>query len=124
LQEAAALADDIHTSVFPLEKQALLLETYPIRLRRLHDGVYVRAARKDLADLVGTRLEEVEGVPVSSLVSRVNALSPGNARRGHSNVPLAYLLSPATYRYLGILRDGVELRVTVLIGRGNGGWRC
>ena len=68
LQQAAALVDDIHTSVFPLADQGILLATVPVRLRRLSGGIYVRAVRGDLAWLLGAQVLEIEGRPIDSVL--------------------------------------------------------
>ncbi|HEX4953556.1 MAG TPA: hypothetical protein VF017_09220 [Thermoanaerobaculia bacterium] len=114
LQAVAALADDIHTSVFPLAEQGLLTETYPIRLRRLAEGLVIRAAKPDHGDLVGARIESFGGVPVEAVMARVSALVPGNARLACSNVPLAYLLCPETYGLLGIEVGAEGLPIEIL----------
>jgi hypothetical protein len=111
LQEAAALVDDIHTSLFPLAEQGLLTTTLPIRLCRFDGGIYVRAARRDHAALLGARIVAIEGRPIDEVMDAVIRLAPGNLRRRHSNVPLAYLLTPETYRYLGMLERGDRVRI-------------
>lgn len=118
LQEVANLVDDIHTSTFPLADQGLLLETLPIRLRRFGDAICVRATRRELDWLLGARLVEINGQPIERIMEMVLRISPGNQRLRHSNVPLAYLLSPATYRYLGLPSDAGKERITVVTREG------
>lgn len=101
LQQVAALVDDIHTSAFPLPDQGLLLETYPVRFRRFGDDIHVRAVRKDLAWLLGARVVEINGRSIERVMEMIRGIAPGNQRLRHSNVPLAYLATPAVYRYLG-----------------------
>lgn len=118
LQEVANLVDDIHTSTFPLTDQGLLLETLPIRLRRFGEAICVRATRKELEWLLGARLVEINGQPIERVMERVLRIVPGNQRLRHSNVPLAYLLSPATYRYLGFPGEVGKERITIVTPKG------
>lgn len=118
LQEVAALVDDIHTSAFPLADQGLLLETLPIRFRYFGAGIHIRAARRDLAWLLGSRVVAINGLPIERVMKMILRIAPGNQRLRHSNVPLAYLLSPAAYEYLGLSGERGKVSFAVVMRSG------
>ena len=118
LQEAAALVDDIHTSVFPIDNLGLLTTTYPIRFRWMNNGIFVRASDKTNYELIGTKLITVQDVAIEDIIKEIIKFAPGNSKRQDSNVILAYLLCPDTYRYLGLLSDDNFIKLEVIDAEG------
>ncbi|MBP6014030.1 MAG: hypothetical protein KBA31_17515 [Alphaproteobacteria bacterium] len=113
LQSIAALADDIHTSVFPISDHGILTTTYPIRLGHFEGGVFIRAARQDHAAILNAQVLQINGIDVGEVVRRATDVSPGNSRLARSNAPLAYLLTPDFYKYIGSSSGGADASFTV-----------
>jgi hypothetical protein len=75
LHKIAALADNGHTRVFPApEGRAPVV---PLRVYPFADGLYVLRARNDLADLLGARVERIDGRPVADVLHDLNTLQGG-----------------------------------------------
>lgn len=86
------MVDDIHTSVFPIDDQELLTRTYPIRLRWMNNGIFVRASDEANTKLAGMRLITIQNMVIEDIIKKVAKFAHGNLRRQDSNVILAYLL--------------------------------
>lgn len=54
-----AMVGDGHTNVAPTRDPKIGFRTYPLKLYLFHDGLYVRAAGREHADLVGARLVKI-----------------------------------------------------------------
>lgn len=76
LMRLAAMVGDGHTNVSPLKDKAFGLKSLPVRLYLFEDGLFVRAARPDLAALVGAKVEAIGGVPVEEALRRAGEISP------------------------------------------------
>lgn len=76
LMRIAALVGDGHTNVSPLKDSKFGLPSLPLKLYLFEDGLFVRAARPDLAPLVGARVEAIGGVAVEEAIRRAGEISP------------------------------------------------
>lgn len=76
LMRLVAMVGDGHTNVSPLKDKAFGLPSLPLKLYLFDDGLYVRAARPDFAELLGARVEAIGGVPVAEALRRVGEISP------------------------------------------------
>jgi hypothetical protein len=76
---------DGHTGIFPFIPGSGTHE-YPIRLWRFSDGLVITAARAPYEDLVGSRVESIEGRPIDDVLALVEPLAP----RDNPSTLLAY----------------------------------
>jgi Peptidase family S41 len=74
-----------HTGIFPFTPDSGTHE-YPIRVWQFSDGMVITAARAPYEDLVGSRIEAIEGRPIADVLALVEPLAP---RDNPSNL-LAY----------------------------------
>jgi hypothetical protein len=66
---------DGHTGIFPFAPGSGTHE-YPIRLWRFSDGLVITDARAPYADIIGSRIDAVEGRPIDDVVALVEPLAP------------------------------------------------
>ncbi len=74
-----------HTGIFPFTPDSGTHE-YPIRVWQFSDGMVITAARAPYGDLVGDRIEAIEGRPIADVLALVEPIAP---RDNPSNL-LAY----------------------------------
>ena len=67
---------DGHTGIFPLDSHRAPLHLYPIRLYWFPEGLYVVEALPDAEHLIGSKLLEIDGVPVDQAITRIEPLVP------------------------------------------------
>ncbi|HMB69420.1 MAG TPA: hypothetical protein VKU85_08910, partial [bacterium] len=102
LRELAGLAGDVHTSVFPRRGSPVLRHSLPLRVWQFADGLHVRAAAPDHADLVGARVLEIGGVPVAVAWSRVMERMSAENEFMSTYMAQVHLEFPAYLRALGL----------------------
>lgn len=103
---------DGHTLILPTDQPAF--ETWiPIRFYAFAEGVYVTAARTDHADLVGSRLIAIGGVPAADALSQVMRISPSENRFHQMEMAAPHLSNMGVLLGLGMIGtlDGVQLTV-------------
>lgn len=71
----AALADNGHTHVS--SGDGAEPKVLPIKVARFSDGLYVMRARDQYSDLLGGRVESVDGVPAAEVMRRLELLRGG-----------------------------------------------
>jgi hypothetical protein len=74
MMRIAAMVGDGHTRVDPRKDAKFGFPSLPLRLYLFEDGLYVRAAAPQYASLVGSKIEAMNGVPVSEAISRVSEI--------------------------------------------------
>jgi hypothetical protein len=76
---------DGHSGIFPFSRDSGT-HLYPVRWWRFSDGLVITAARAPYEELVGTRVEAINGLPIAQVLALVEPLAP---RDNPSNL-LAY----------------------------------
>ena len=79
LMEIVALADNGHTRLGPSQKDSQQQPELPIRVTLFADGLYVMRAQDADADLLGAKVEAVDGIPVADVLKRLETLRGGIA---------------------------------------------
>ena len=64
MSRIVALVGDGHTNIAPTRDPKIGFRTFPIALYQFQDGLFVRAAAREQADIVGSRVIRIGNVPV------------------------------------------------------------
>jgi hypothetical protein len=99
LMGIAAMADNGHTAVFSGDNRRP--NAVPLRVYGFPDGLYVLRAKAGNADLLGSRVEAIDGQPTERVLAKLDALRGGIAafRRTSSQI---WVQSPEILHGLGI----------------------
>ena len=120
MMRIAATVGDGHTRIEPRKDRAFEFPSLPVKLYWFEDGLFVRAARPDQADLLGARIEAIGGVPVAEAIARAAPLaSRENMMGSRLYVPL-YLAMPDILQALGLSDD--SRRATLTLRKGPKRW--
>jgi hypothetical protein len=99
IQWAVAAADNGHTEVLSHEHQRLRL---PVDIEWFADGLYVVAVRPGFEELLGARIEAIEGSPPEDVARTLDAYSPGTPE--HGRVTSGYFLErPELLAAIGVV---------------------
>lgn len=115
LAKLAALAGDGHTNIWPQFHDGLTFHMLPLLLYPFEDGVFVRAAAPEHAELVGARVTRIGEVDIESLI---NGVAPYH---GHENPMHNLLLLPYELGTVEVLKqlgatDSVQRVQLTLVG--------
>jgi hypothetical protein len=105
LQQLCALIGDGHSNVSPWRDSAAAFHELPISLYWFEDGVIVRAAGKEHADLVGARVLAVGGVPIEEAIARVRPLISRDNEMGVTAWTPLLLTMPEVLHSVGLTVD-------------------
>lgn len=120
MMRIAAMVGDGHTRIEPRKDRAFGFPSLPVKLYWFEDGLFVRAARPDQADLLGARIEAIGGVPVAEAIARAAPLASRENMMGpRLYVPL-YLAMPDILQALGLSTD--PRRATLTLSKGPKRW--
>jgi hypothetical protein len=101
LMRLVAMIGDVHTSVWVRSGTSILTDTLPLRLWRFADGLYVRAASPENADLVGARITRIGAFDVAAGWDRLVAENPRENDSMATGWLQYLLLLPAFHRLNG-----------------------
>jgi hypothetical protein len=108
---AAAIGDG-HTSVSPW-RDLVGFHTLPVSLYRFADGYYVRAATRDQAPLLGTRVTHVGGVPIHSAEKLITPLIGRDNDMGILMYAPILMVMPEVLHAVGLSGDPQSAELTV-----------
>jgi hypothetical protein len=100
MMRIAAMVGDGHTRVDPRKDPAFQLPSLPLKLYLFEDGLFVRAAAPEHADLIGAKIEAVGGVPLDEAIRRVSEISSRDNEMGIKKFVPLYLNMPAVLHAL------------------------
>lgn len=115
LMRLAAAIGDGHTSVSPW-RDPVGFHTLPVSLYRFADGYYVRAATREQAALLGTRVTHVGGVPIDSAEQLVAPLIGRDNDMGVSMYAPILLVMPEVLHAVRLSGDLRSAELTVEAG--------
>ncbi len=96
---AAALADNGHTSAYSGDNRRP--NAVPLMVTGFSDGFYVLRAKAPFADLLGARVEAIDGQPIEAVLAKLDALHGGlPAWRRYGSI--TWLSSPEILNAAGI----------------------
>ena len=102
-----------HTGIFPFIPGSGTHE-FPIRLWQFSDGLVITAARVPYEDLIGARIEAIDGRPIAEVLALVEPLAPrDNASTLLAYTPL-YLRVSELLAGLGVIQDATSATFTVV----------
>ncbi len=99
--QAAALADNGHTSISAAARRRRLGDDLPIRLARFAEGYVIVQATEAHASLLGARLDAIGGVRVAQVLQRLRRMYGGVDGRAQYQAHLD-LTSPSLLHGLGV----------------------
>ncbi len=113
LARVVAMAGDGHTNVSPTRDPKIGFHTLPVKFYLFKDGLFVRAARHEFADLVGARDLRVGGATADEAIARVR---PAVARDNEMGVRFfaPMLLGMPEVLHAAGLAESVEVAEFVL----------
>jgi hypothetical protein len=98
LMRVAAMADNGHTSVYSDGPRPNLV---PLRVTEFSDGLFVLRAREPYLDLLGARVEKVDGIPAEAVLRKLDALR-GGIEAFRRTASVIWIQSPTILNGLGI----------------------
>jgi tetratricopeptide (TPR) repeat protein len=105
LARIVALVDDGHTNVAPTRDPAIGFRTYPVMMYFFKDGLYIRAASSQRAELVGARVIAIGNTPVDEAYRRVRELIGRDNEMGARYFAPQLLAMPEVLHALGLVED-------------------
>lgn len=108
---AAAIGDG-HTSVSPW-RDPVGFHTLPVSLYRFADGYYVRAATREQATLLGTRVTHVGGIPIDSAEKLIAPLIGRDNDMGVLMYAPILMVMPEVLHAVGLSGDPQRAELTV-----------
>lgn len=117
LMQIMALADNGHTKLRPAPATGkVLLE--PIRVSRFAEGFFVMRAKTDYRDMLGGRVESIDGMPFAVVLEKLKTLRGGMDAFRAENAAL-FIVYPDLLYGLGIAREPDRSTWTVRLPDGN-----
>jgi len=113
LQKLAALVGDGHSNVSPWRDTSAVFQQLPVALYWFEDGLFVRAATKEHAALVGARVVGIGGVPVDEALARVRPVISRDNEMGVRAWAPVLLTMPEVLHAVGL--SGDPTRATFLL---------
>jgi hypothetical protein len=111
LQRIGAMVGDAHTGIVPTRPE-FRFPALPLRLYLYSDGVFVQAAPRELADIVGARVTRIGATPIEEVLRRARAFVD-HSNEGTIRTYIIYkLVRPEILRSLGVVERTDEVPVT------------
>jgi hypothetical protein len=113
LMRIAAMVGDGHTRVDPRKDEMFGFPSLPVKLYLFDDGLHVRAAAPEYAELIGAEVEAVGGVPIAEALRRVSEISSVDNPMGYKKFASIYLAMPDILHALKLSprRDSAVLKL-------------
>jgi hypothetical protein len=108
---------DAHTGMFIWGIGNYPVESLPLRLWWFDEGVYVVDALPPYGDLIGSRVDDVNGHPIADVLAAIDPIVPRDNSQTVRLLMPRYLLIPQVLRGLGLAGEGaIDLDVTPAAG--------
>jgi hypothetical protein len=105
LARIVAMVGDGHTNVAPTRDPAIGFRSYPVMMYFFKDGLYVRAATAQRADLLGARVLAIGSTPVDEAYRRVRELIGRDNEMDARYFAPHLLAMPEVLHALGLVED-------------------
>ena len=103
-----------HTRTPGAEHPALGFRQLPLAFEKLDDGIFVNAAREDLKDLIGYRLETIDDTNAEEAFAAVHPITCAENPQLDALMGADRLSLPEVLAVLGITRSGDEVTLALL----------
>src|SRR6266542_2638808 len=100
-----AMVGDGHTNIAPTRDPKIGFRTYPVKLYLFQDGLHVRAAAREHADLVGSRVVAIGHAPVEKAYDSVRELIGRDNEMDVKFFAPFLLAMPEVLHALGLIED-------------------
>jgi hypothetical protein len=108
---------DAHTGAFVWGSGTYPVDSMPLRLWLFEDAVVIVDALPPYANLIGARIDTIEGHPTADVMAQVDPIVPRDNSQTVRLLMPRYLLIPQILRGLGLADDGpISLGVTPVDG--------
>lgn len=111
-QSLVAALGDSHTSIVP-GKQAETWHMYPVVATKLSDGFLVYATTPAFADLQGTTLLSLNGMPIADAAVRVQQVYPWENEAWRDQALAQYLTLPEVLHAVGVTAELGDIQAVV-----------
>lgn len=111
----AAMVGDGHTNIAPTRDPKIGFRTYPVKLYLFQDGLYVRAAALEQANLVGARVVRIGEATVDQAYAAVRGIIGRDNEMDVKYFAPLLLAMPEVLHGLGLIRDMEQAAFTVEI---------
>ncbi|MGB0714412.1 MAG: S41 family peptidase [Phycisphaerae bacterium] len=105
--ELVAMSDDSHTSLSPLQRYR---DFFPIICFWFEDGLRVAKTDKKYTDLIGARLVAIDGMPIESVIERVEKIFPAENEAVRMQSLPRYIMSGDILHALRITRSAEQAK--------------
>ena len=116
LMRLVTMIGDVHSSVWVVSGSSILTETLPLRLWWFADGLYVRAASPDHADLLGAKITRIGSFDVAAGWDQLVADNP-RENDSMATAWLQYLLLLPAFHRLNGWGDSVDQARLEIVGQ-------
>jgi hypothetical protein len=101
----AAMIGDGHTNIAPTRDPKIGFRAYPVKFYLFQDGLYVRAAARENADLVGARVLKIGDAPVDRAYDSVREIIGRDNEMDVKFFAPFLLAMPEVLHALGLIED-------------------
>jgi tetratricopeptide (TPR) repeat protein len=108
-----ALVGDGHTNIYPTRDPKIGFHTLPFKLYLFKDGLFVRAAAREHANLLGGRIVKIGGLSVDEALARVRAIIGRDNEMDVKFFAPFLLTMPEVLHALGLSDDPASARFII-----------
>ncbi len=121
LSALIAMAGDAHTTIYQANAAAQNagFSVFPLQFRWLDDGIFVTSATAPYAQALGTRLVQVDNVPINQVVQMLGTIIPHANYQWLHYQAQQYLRSQQILQGLGVLTAAATSSLTFQTLAGN-----
>ncbi len=112
-KEIVALIPDQHTVATSQDRREELFSYYPVRLVELSDGVFVLAADRAYAELVGLRVVSFGDAPIDEALDRFATIVPADSEIAVQRRRALEMMAPRLAHGLGLTPDRRFVTISV-----------
>jgi hypothetical protein len=105
IQRVMAVAGDGHTRLLWPQKGPYAISHYPLEFYLYTDGLFVRQASRDLAEIVGARVLQIGGLSAEHALKAVEPLCSVDGPMGIKAEAPRLLARPAVLETVGMIKD-------------------
>jgi hypothetical protein len=113
MMRIVAMVGDGHTNIYPTRDQKIGFHSLPVKLYLFSDGMFIRAAERKYADIVGARVVKIGSVGVDEAVARAGEIVGHDNEMGVRFFAPVLLAMPEVLEALGLSYSVERASLTV-----------